>query len=579
MERTVVHAEPPAALHDGALSEDVVVQALVDDGRLDPRSLDRARRLQAETGESLLKILPKLAMVADRDLAAVLAGLTNLPLVDPTDYPTEPVLETVLGGRFLKDSEVLPLSESDEGVVLATANPLDRFALDAVRHVTGRVVLPRIAARTELTAALERLYVADPDGRILASADVGEDDAVEQDVERLKDLASEAPVIRLVNRVIARAVERRASDIHVEPDQAHVRIRYRIDGALEEIEPPPARLRDAIVSRIKIMARLNIAERRLPQDGRMTLAVRGTSVDIRVATMPTLHGESVVMRILDRDRVALDFAALGIAGTDRAALLSIINRPHGIVLVTGPTGSGKTTTLYTALAGLSTPDRKIITVEDPVEYELPGIVQVEVRPQIGLTFAHLLRAMLRHNPNIIMVGEIRDSETAKIAVEAALTGHLVLSTVHTNDAVSSIPRLLDMGIEPYLLASTLNGAVGQRLVRTLCAECKRPDAVDPALIERLAGHRLDIGADVALYRPVGCSLCGGTGYSGRTTIIETVAITDRLRQLIMHGSNASELHSEAAQDGMRSMQDNGLAKALAGITSIEEVLQMTRGGS
>jgi general secretion pathway protein E len=527
-----------------------------------------------------LDTLPKLGLVAERDIAAAASAILKLPLVAARDYPAAPLLEDRLSARFLQEARVLPLAEEDGALAVAMANPLDGYALDALRLTAGKPIRPRVAVPAELEAAIERLHGRGRGGPGGAPAEGGTeglaglaDDGLEPDIERLKDLASEAPVIRLVNQLIARASEQRASDIHIEPFEDRVRVRYRIDGALREMDPLPRAYRHAAVSRLKIMARLNIAERRLPQDGRIKLAVRGRPIDLRIATVPTLHGESVVIRLLDRESVALDFAALGLSGEGLARLLSVVERPNGIVLVTGPTGSGKTTTLYAALVSLNRTERKILTVEDPVEYQLEGINQVQVKPGIGLDFAHVLRSLLRHDPDIIMVGEIRDRETADIAVHAALTGHLVLSTLHTNGAAASVARLLDMGVQDYLITSTVNGIVAQRLVRRLCPACRQPYAPMPELARQLGLDRL--GAAPTLYKPAGCEACHGTGFHGRISLFETLVMTDSVRRLVLRHAEAHEIHRAAIADGMTTLFDDGMAKALAGITTVEEVLQVT----
>ncbi|HET9580759.1 MAG TPA: type II secretion system ATPase GspE, partial [Usitatibacter sp.] len=396
------------------------------------------------------------------------------------------------------------------------------------------------------------------------------------DVEHLKDLASEAPVIRLVNLILTKALESRASDIHIEPYENRLVVRYRIDGVLHEVESPPRRLSAAVISRVKIMASLDIAERRLPQDGRIKLRIQGKEIDLRVSTVPTMHGESVVMRILDKGGVPLNFDALGFEGDSLKRFLHCLDQVHGILLVTGPTGSGKTTTLYTALDRLNKPDVKIITVEDPVEYQMPGINQIQVKPQIELTFANALRSIVRQDPDIIMVGEIRDVETVRIAMQSALTGHMVLSTVHTNDAPSTISRLLDMGAEDYLLTSTLNGVLAQRLVRTLCPRCREPHRALPEVIEQMNLRRYVPEGAITVYKPVGCSECAGTGYWGRVCIIEMMVMSDNIRSLIMRHATAGEIRVEAIREGMETMFENGMRKSLAGITTIEEVLRVTR---
>jgi len=555
---------------DAALGE-----RLIAEGRIDRAGLERARRLAGESDERLPAVLAKLGLVSERDLAQAMAGELGLPLAAPDEFPDEPLYRDRLSPRFLREAQVLPLAEGDEGVAVAMADPLNGYAADALRLISGRKLLPRVATPAEIEAAIDRLY-ADGRGAGGAVEEAAAEDALDLDVERLRDLASEAPVIRMVNQLIAKAVEARASDIHIEPFENTLRVRYRIDGVLRDVEAPANRFRAAIVSRVKIMARLNIAERRLPQDGRIKLAVRGTPIDLRVSTIPTMHGEGVVLRVLDRTGVKLDFAGLGLTGPRLETFLEIVERPHGIVLVTGPTGSGKTTTLYAALVRLNAPDKKILTVEDPIEYQLDGINQIQVKPSIGLSFAHVLRSILRQDPDIIMVGEIRDVETAEIAIQAALTGHLVLSTLHTNDAAGTITRLLDMGAQDYLLTSTLNGVMSQRLVRTLCTACRERGPALPEAIEQLGLRRLQPQGEIFLYQPRGCEACNGTGFVGRTGLAEVLVVSDEIRRLILRRAEARELHRAAVAEGMRTMYDDGMEKALAGITTVEEVLRVTR---
>ena len=415
----------------------------------------------------------------------------------------------------------------------------------------------------ELEAALNRLLPEQQDqSNTEADATASEDDA-----ERLKDLASEAPVIRMVNQIIARAVETGASDIHIEPFEDALRVRYRYDGALQEADSPPARLAAAITSRIKIMAKLDIAERRLPQDGRIRLAVRGQDVDFRVSTVASMYGETVVLRVLDRGAVQFDWARLGLAPPVVKALTKAFDLPNGIVLVTGPTGSGKTTTLYTGLLSLNSVTRKVVTVEDPIEYQLNGINQIQVRPQIGLTFANLLRSILRQDPDVIMIGEIRDLETAQIAVQAALTGHLVLSTLHTNSAAATVTRLRDMGLEDYLITAVLRGVLAQRLVRRLCLECRREAVAPPELVQRFGLTRERI------WHPVGCPACRGTGYRGRQAIAEFLEPNDTIERLIFARANHTDIERAAIEAGMVPMFRAGLDAALAGDTTIEEVVR------
>jgi len=555
---------------DAALGE-----RLLAEGRIDRGGLERARRLAGESDERLPAVLAKLGLVSERDLAQAMAIELDLPRAAPAQFPDEPLYRERLSPRFLREAQVLPLAESDEGVTVAMADPLNGYAADALRLISGRRLLPCVATPAEIEAAIDRLY-ADRAAAGGAIEEAEGDDALDLDVERLRDLASEAPVIRMVNQIIAKAVEARASDIHIEPFENTLRVRYRVDGVLQEVEAPANRFRAAIVSRIKIMARLNIAERRLPQDGRIKLAVRGTPIDLRISTVPTMHGEGVVLRVLDRTGVRLDFASLGLAGPRLETFLGILERPHGIVLVTGPTGSGKTTTLYASLVRLNSPDKKILTVEDPIEYQLDGVNQIQVKPGIGLSFAHVLRSILRQDPDIIMVGEIRDVETAEIAIQAALTGHLVLSTLHTNDAAGTITRLLDMGAQDYLLTSTLNGVMSQRLVRTLCNACCERTPALPEAVKQLGLRRLQPDGEIFLYQARGCAVCNGTGFIGRTGLAEVLVVSDEIRRLILRHAEARELHRAAVAEGMRSMYDDGIEKALAGITTVEEVLRVTR---
>jgi general secretion pathway protein E len=565
------------ATEDVGSFEKALGALLIERGKLDSRALDRAMRVRGDGPEGLTQLLPKLGLVSERDIAEVLAEKLSLPLVTAQDYPMLPLLEGKVSVRFLHASRVLPLAETPAGLRLAMADPLDREAIDAMRLIAAQDILPCVAVPAEIETAAERLYAAQksPINEMIEAVGAEGDEAIEYDAERLKDLASEAPVIRLVNHLVTKAVEARASDIHIEPCEDRLRVRFRIDGALRDMDPPPNRFRAAVISRVKLMAKLNIAERRLPQDGRIKLAVRGTPIDFRVATIPTMHGESVVLRVLDRESVALDFAAIGIDGEHLRNYLSALERPNGILLVTGPTGSGKTTTLYTSLVRLNTAEKKILTVEDPIEYQLEGINQIQVKQSIGLSFANILRSILRHDPDIIMVGEIRDLETAEIAVQSALTGHLVLSTLHTNDAAGSITRLLDMGVADYLLSSVLNGVVGQRLVRTLCRQCRQAYRAMPELVQQLKLARYAAGSEFVLHRAVGCDACNGTGYFGRTSIFEMLVVTDTIRRLILRHAESNELHRAAVEEGMRTMYDDGMMKALAGETTIEEVLKVT----
>jgi len=554
-------------------------EILIERGKLDQPNLDRALRLQAESGERLGSLLVTLGLCAQRDVAEALSLQLALPLVDATGYPEFPILEERVSARFLREARALPVREDEKELGLAMADPTDAYTIGAFEMVTGRAVRPMVAIPTELDAALERLYGAGKSavGQLIGDVETRTDELTfDADVQQLKDLASEAPVIRLVSLLITNALEMRASDIHIEPFESRLTVRYRIDGVLHEVESPPKRLSAAVISRIKIMANLDIAERRLPQDGRIRLRVQGKEIDLRVSTLPTMHGESVVMRILDKGHVALDFRKLGFEDDTLKVFLDVLLQPHGILLVTGPTGSGKTTTLYTALDRLNQPDVKILTVEDPVEYQMSGSNQIQVKPQIDLTFANALRSIVRQDPDVIMIGEIRDLETAQIAVQSALTGHLVLSTVHTNDAPSTVNRLLDMGVEDYLLTSTVIGILAQRLVRKLCPHCKEPYAALPELVEQMRLRRYSHEREITLWRAKGCSHCAQTGYMGRLSILEMMPMTDAVRSLVMKHENAAELRAEAIREGMVTMYEDGLRKALGGVTTFEEVLRATR---
>ena len=562
-----------------ALARKRIGELLIERGKLDAATLERALRLQQESGERLGALLVTLGVVAQRDVAEALAAQLELPLVDVAGYPEFPILEERISARFLRETRTMPLREDEAFVALAMVDPTDAYTIGAFEMVTGRTVRPMVAMPTELDAALERLYGSGKSAQSQLIGDVEtrvDELAFDADVQQLKDLASEAPVIRLVSLLITNALDMRASDIHVEPFENKLNVRYRVDGVLHDVESPPKRLSAAVISRIKIMANLDIAERRLPQDGRIRLRVQGKEIDLRVSTVPTMHGESVVMRILDKGGVALDFHKLGFEDDTLKLFLDVLMEPHGILLVTGPTGSGKTTTLYTALDRLNQPDVKILTVEDPVEYQMVGINQIQVKPQIDLTFANALRSIVRQDPDVIMIGEIRDLETAQIAVQSALTGHLVLSTVHTNDAASTVNRLLDMGVEDYLLTSTVIGILAQRLVRKLCPHCKESYTALPEVVEQLGLAKFAGTRDITLFHEKGCAQCGQTGYLGRFCILEMLPMTDPLRSLVMKHANSNELKAEAQRGGMLTMYEDGMRKAIRGDTTFEEVLRVTR---
>lgn len=565
-----------AAPHEDAESR--IVALLLRNGRLKDADLVRARPLQRESGSGLLPLLVRLGLVSERDHAQACAEVLSLPLLDAknvAEAAPESLLDALpLSLRFLKQFHVCPLGLNDGVLDLWLSDPQEPYAAEAVRLAMGVPARLQVGLRSEIDDVIERWFGQGRSamGAIIETAD-GEG-AVVDDIEHLRDLASEAPVIRLVNLVIQRAVELRASDIHIEPFENRLKVRYRVDGVLIEGESPPVNLTAAVISRIKIMARLNIAERRLPQDGRIMLRVQGKELDLRVSTVPTAHGESVVMRLLDRDTVVFDFHRLGFTDAFLPQFRKVLDQPHGILLVTGPTGSGKTTTLYTALSQLNTPDVKIITVEDPVEYQIEGINQIQAKPQIGLDFANALRSIVRQDPDIIMIGEMRDLETARIAIQSALTGHLVLSTLHTNNAAGGITRLLDMGVEDYLLTSTINGILAQRLVRRLEPHHAQRYPASPEEIEKFGLRRLQPEGDIFLYRAQPSALAP-TGYLGRTTIMEFLVMNDELRRAVMRRAGMGEIEQIARAAGMRTMYEDGLAKALAGQTTIEEVLRVT----
>jgi general secretion pathway protein E len=552
-------------------------QILVERGCCDARTVERGRRVAAETGQRTDAVLMQLGLTSERDMAECYAALLSIRVTTPERYPETPLFPDRLPARFLRDVRVVPLELVGNGIAVAVADPLDPFPSAAITAATGHRVVQEVAVPIELDAAFERLYADQPGVPDAVSApEVGSSDPLEEDAERLRDLASEAPVIRLVNQIISRGVETQASDIHIEPFEDRLRLRYRYDGVLHEAESLPTRLAPAIVSRIKIMARLDIAERRLPLDGRIKLAVRGQDIDFRVSTIPSLHGEGTVLRILDRNAVVFDYARLGLPEAAVTRLTAALDTPNGIVLVTGPTGSGKTTTLYTSLLALNSTARKILTVEDPIEYQLHGINQIQVKPQIGLNFASLLRSILRHDPDVIMVGEIRDLETAQIAVQAALTGHLVLSTVHTNSAAATITRLRDMGVEDYLLTAVLRGVLAQRLVRRLCLHCRRVAVAPPELVRRFHLDRRQPGEAVTLWHPVGCSECRNTGYRGRLAIAEFLVPDAEVERLIFAHAEHAEIERAAVASGMATMFESGVDAALAGTTTLEEVARSIR---
>jgi len=555
---------------------DNVCRHLLNNDRLRESDLAKAQAYQSQHGGDVLTLLVRLGLASERDVAETISELNDIELLRTDDLPEKGIDLGKISLRFLKQHQLLPVTVSDEEIVVIMSNPLDGFAIQALQMASGKSVAPRVGIPSEIENGLEKLYGG---GRSAMGqiADIlgGEGDANFEDIEHLRDLASEAPVIRLVNLLLQRAVESRASDIHIEPFENRLKVRYRVDGVLQEVESPPASSTAAVISRVKIMAKMNIAERRLPQDGRIMHRVQGKELDLRVSTVPTAHGESVVMRILDRESIVLDFPSLGFDEMLHKAFTAALQMPHGIILVTGPTGSGKTTTLYTALSLLNTPERKIITVEDPVEYQLEGINQIQTKSSIGLDFSNALRAIVRQDPDVIMIGEMRDLETARIAIQSALTGHLVLSTIHTNDAAGGVTRMLDMGVDDYLLTSTVNAILAQRLVRTLDPEHREAYQILPEVVEELGLKRLGVTGVPTLYRPANLE-AAATGYLGRTSILELLMMSDPIRRLVMQHATSGEIQAMAVSEGMRTMYLDGMNKCLEGITTIEEILRVTQ---
>ena len=553
-----------------------LTEILIQTGKLDRQGLDRAANLGSSTGERLDIVLTRLGLVSEEDMAHALAEHLDVPVARVEHYPDAPVLADTLTSPFLWRSRILPLEDQDDVLVVALADPLDTYTIDAIRLLVGKPVAPWAAVPAELARALERLYGKQGavDGIVPDHAELADRDLYRADVDRIRDRATDAPVVRLVDSLIGNAVSERASDIHLEPSPDRLRLRLRIDGVLRDIDAPPFALKSAIVSRIKVMANLDIAERRLAQDGRIRTSVAGREIDIRVSCVPVQYGESVVLRLLDKSRGVLALDNLGFAPGIASQIEAVLGLSNGIVLVTSPTGSGKTTTLYAALQRLNDPTRKIVTAEDPIEYELGGINQIQVKPRIGLTFANVLRAVLRQDPDVMMIGEIRDTETAEISIQAALTGHLVLSTLHTNDAAGAITRLLDMGVESYLLTSALKAVIAQRLVRKLCVACRAPvpadEAADSALLQGLG---LEFDNQVTFYKPNGCAKCGGTGYLGRTVIAEFLPLDEDARGLILNRAGADEFAAASASRGLTTLRQDGFAKARAGVTTLEEVVR------
>jgi general secretion pathway protein E len=494
------------------------------------------------------------------------------------DFPKVPLVLDAISPRFIRENKIIPVELKNNLLKVILANPDDHEVIEALRVATAADIIVCGGDRQLIDDYISRFYGQNPQNinRIIEDMDKQGFEFIreeEEDVGHLKDLASEAPIIKLVNLLISRAIDNRASDIHIEPFEDELKVRYRIDGVLHDVESAPKRLEAAVVSRIKIMAKLNIAERRLPQDGRIRLKIEEREIDLRVSTIPILHGESVVMRILDKESIIIDLDLLGFPPDTLIALNRLIKKPNGIILVTGPTGSGKTTTLYGALDKINTPDKKIITVEDPIEYQLKGINQIQVKTQIGLNFANTLRHIVRQDPDVIMVGEIRDLETAEIAIQSALTGHLVFSTLHTNDAPSAITRLLDMGVESFLLSSTIRGILAQRLVRVICPHCKE---IDTSKVDREEFEMFGLRSDTVLFRGKGCDACTFTGYYGRSGIFELLVVNEAIRMMILKKNDANQMREAAINEGMKTLFEDGIEKVRMGVTTMSEVLRVTQ---
>ena len=557
---------------DAAAARPRIGELLVQAGKLSARDLDRAISAQQEMGGMLGRVLVRLGLVSDLDVAQALSFQLGIPLVSADGFPElMPEVDGLLP-EFLQANAVYPLRLEDGQLHLAMAVPQDAYVVKALHLATGCAIRPHLALESDIEKAL-----AEPVEEAVEEGDDGFGDGSDGGdfVEHLKDLASEAPVIRLVNTIIGRVIDLRASDIHLEPFDDGLHVRYRVDGVIHPGELVPPRLSAAVNSRVKLLAHLDIAERRLPQDGRIKTRVKGRELDLRVSTVPTVHGESVVMRVLDRASVRLELEKMGFEKDTLARFNTLLARPHGILLVTGPTGSGKTTTLYAALAKIDATAQKIITVEDPVEYQLEGINQIQVHSQINLTFANALRSILRQDPDIIMIGEMRDGETAQIAVQSALTGHLVLSTLHTNTAAGAVVRMQDMGVESYLITSSVNGVLAQRLVRTLCRHCKEPYYPSEELLNS-SGLARFCKPGQPIYQSKGCSHCRDAGYLGRTGIHELLVLDEAMRKAVLEGRDASVLHGIALQSGMLSLHEDGLRKVAAGMTTLDELARVTQ---
>jgi len=550
-------------------------EILLDEGLVTEAQLMAALDEQMARGQSLGRTLVEIGILTEGQLVAALARQVGMAFVDLDEYPVDRSAVTMVPAALCRRYTVLPVGFQDGALVLATADPGNVVAVDDVRTVSGMSVLPVVATFENVNRAIDRYCRADGEMEDLSSAFEEEQAPVETDLSRIGDMVDDdAPIVRYVNLLVTQAISDRASDIHIEPTEHDLRVRYRIDGVLHEMQRSPKQIQGGVISRVKIMSDIDIAERRKPQDGRMSVTHNGRKIDLRVATLPTVWGEKIVMRILDNSTASLDLRDLAFLDQNFETYQEAYTKPYGMILVTGPTGSGKSTTLYATLNAVSKPEINVITVEDPVEYRLPGINQVQVNPKAGLTFAGALRSILRSDPDVVLLGEIRDHETAQIAIEAALTGHLVLSTLHTNDAPSAVTRLTEMGIEPFLVGSALDAIVAQRLARRLCSKCAEPytpseDELIGARFPWMPGEERP-----ELFRPVGCVACSRTGYRGRVALHEVMRVTEEVERLAVARASAAEIGALARQQGMITLRDDGWQKVVLGHTSVEEILRV-----
>lgn len=559
----------------GPASRHPLVDALVAAGLMSAESVERVQSVVSQSGLSPASVITRLGLVTEQEMASTFAGLLGLEIVRQLAFPRVFPSIAGLNAAYLKNKLVLPLAMDENAVELAMVDPADDEVVNGIGFLTQRSVVRRIVYQSDLEAFFQQqAHLAEEQAQVAPLNEHGANRAMEEDLTRLADHASDAPVIRLVNRLILGASDRQASDIHLEPTANGMSVRYRVDGLLQEMETLSMRWVEPVASRVKLMAHLDIAEKRLPQDGRIRFPVRGRNIDLRVATFPTHFGESIVLRLLGQQTVSLDLERVGLSDQGLGAMQAVLGQPHGIVLITGPTGSGKTTTLYAALNAVRNPELKIITVEDPIEYTLAGVSQLQVKPDIGLSYPAALRSILRNDPDVIMIGEIRDRETADIAIRAALTGHLVLSTLHTNTAAGAVTRLLDLGIEDFLLASTLRLTAAQRLVRRLCPHCKvdrSPSPDERALFTTLRSQQ---AVPEVVFEPRGCDHCGGRGYLGRTPVFEAIPIGEDERAIIRHWQDEAHLSKTFVDAGGMDLWGHGLQKVASGETSLADVLRV-----